>query len=234
MKKILITLFAFLMPVMANTAFAQKKSDRTVHIPLVKPGENSKIVLPVPGPGENITVIVDVPVLKPRKAAVQRKVIYLPTRIVEVQQGSGLHLRGGLTTEVGAPGRQRASFTGGLIGEIGYADSPWSLQGTFRAGNCKDGNVAINSGLAAMRSVHKYLRVGLGADLLYCSDVSSHPKEKADERIVGGSLRLEIELSHIVMGGSIGVGAATVPVPGDRETQPALYGGLNVSYLWGR
>ena len=178
-------------------------------------------VIKVPGAGKD--VIVEVP--------------YTVQRIHEVSPAEGnLRLRGGLSAGIGHADGMRMSYTGGLIGEIGFAGSPWRLQGTFRAGNCNTGEkgMALNSGLAVMHATSKHLRMGLGADLLYCSNIYDAPKEKASERVVGGSLRLELVDGRFSVAATAGGGAATAPIPGGRETKPALYGGLTLSYLWGK
>ena len=227
MKKI-VFMFVFLM-MTASRTFAQEAPTKqeTVH---VKPSkEGGTYNFPAPAPGENLTVIVD---QQPSPALTPVTKNY----VTNVTQ-QGFSLRGGLTAGVALPGRAKSSFTGGLIGEIGHADSLWRLQGTFRAGNCKNGDskgVALNSGLAAMGTITENFRAGIGTDLLYCSDVSDHPKEKASKRIVGGSLRLEFVDGRFSVAGSIGMGAATIPTPGDRETKAVLFGGVNVSYLWGK
>ncbi len=219
MKKIVVFTVLFLMG--ANNAFAQ-----VVHVPVGGEGTYEQDI-PAPGPGEVLTIVVDVPVPKPRKDVAP----LVNKTYVTVQKGSNLHLRGGISLGFGIPARPEPSFTAGLVGEVGYAGSPWILEATFRAGNCKEG-VALNSGLAAMRSVAKNFRMGVGADLMYCSDVSDHPAEVADERIVGGSVRLQLQQEHFVFGASVGLGAATFPIPGDRKTDPVVYAGLSMSLLF--
>ncbi|MEK7131837.1 MAG: hypothetical protein AAB797_03885 [Patescibacteria group bacterium] len=222
-----------LMVLVNHNAFAQTPPENNQHVVhfSAEKDKDTEMVLSAPGPGENLTVIVDVPV-RTRKAAAPARTYITKQYVTNVQSGSNLHLRGGVSIGLGFPARHDSSFTGGLIGQIGYADSPWVLETTFRAGNCKKG-VALNTGLAAMRNVAKNFRMGVGADLLYCSDVSDHPAEKADERVVGGSFRLQSEQGHFIVAASIGVGAATYPVPGDRKTAAVFYEGLSVSYLWG-
>jgi len=209
----------------ANNAFAQEATKtKTVHIK--PPKEGGTYNIPV-SPGEDLMVIVDRPA---------KKVAPAVTNVIEqyttvVHKGNNLHLRGGVSLGFGFPARPEPSFTAGLVGEVGYAESEWVLEATFRAGNCKKG-MALDSGLAAMRSVAKNFRVGVGADLLYCSDVSDHPKEVADERIVGGSVQLQLQQDHFLFGASVGLGAATFPIPGGRKTDPVVYGGLSMSLLF--
>ena len=218
--------FMLLIMMMANTALAEtpdgtKYKDVTIQVP-------EDVTIKVPGAGED--QVVEVPYVIQRIHEVAPSTTY-------VRKGSNLHLRGGLSTGFGFSGRTDPSYTGGLTGQIGYADSTWRLEATFRAGSCKKGwgDVALDSGLALMGNISKNFRAGIGADLLYCSDVSDDlPKEKADERVVGGSFRLALEQGHISVAGSIGVGAATIPIPGDRETKAVLFGGLSVSVLWGK
>lgn len=209
-----IALFMFLM--MTSVALADDtKSDGTTKVP-------EDVVITVPGSGPDVVVNVPYPV----------------PQIHEFTPAPGnLRLRGGFSAAAGFPARSYPSLTDGLIGEIGHADSQWRLQATFRAGSCKEGwgDLALDSGLAVMRSVNKHFRAGLGADLMYCANVSSHPQEKSGERILGGSFLLNVEITnHLVVGGSIGMGAATIPTPGDRDTQLVLYGGVNMSHLWGK
>lgn len=215
---------------LARTATA----DDTVHIPVSTDPADQQYVLPAPGPGENLTVVVEVPVDD------THKVVETPTYVTNlgdttvVHKGTSVRLRGGLTTGMMIMGGLiNPSVTAGLIGEIGHKKSAWSLQGAFRAGMCEDG-VALDSSLAAMGRMSKNLRAGLGADLLYCSDVSSHPKEMAKTRLVGGSFRLEVNVGPFAFTGSIGAGAFTMPIPEDRITQATVYGGATLSYMWGK
>ncbi len=180
-------------------------------------------VFKVPGEGPDITI--NVPVSAPA-----------PTTTI-IQKGSNLLLRGGVSASAGFPGRSYPSLTDGLIGEIGLSDSSWRLQATLRAGSCKKGwwgDLALDSGLAVMRNLNKHVRAGIGADLMYCAAMQTHPQEDAGERVVGGSLLINIDVTrHLVVGASVGLGAATIPTPGNRDTQPTFYGGLNISHLWG-
>ncbi|TSC84895.1 MAG: hypothetical protein G01um101413_279 [Parcubacteria group bacterium Gr01-1014_13] len=209
MKKVAFT-FMFLM--MTSIVFAETPPNGTPEVP-------KDTVVKVPGVGED--VVVEVP--------------YVVQRIHEFSPTAGnLALRGGFSVGVGFPARTYLSPTAGLIGEIGYADSSWRLHATFRAGSCKKGwgDVAFDSGLAAMRSLGKHFSIGLGTDLLYCTQVLGHPKEQASERIVGGSFHLQFEINHFSVEASAGLGAATYPVPGDRETKLVSYQGLTLSYLF--
>jgi len=214
MKK--IVMFVFLM--MTSAALAETKSDGTPKVP-------EDVVITVPGKGED--VVVNVPYIV-------EQVHELPPTTV-IRKESNLLLRGGLVTGIGKHAHADPALTGGLVGEIGYADSRWRLEASFRAGSCRKGwgDVALDSELAVMGSITKNFRAGIGADLLYCSDVSDHPKEKASERIAGGSLRLAVEQGHFSLTGSVGIGAATTPIPGDRETKAVLFGGLALSVFWG-
>ncbi len=206
MKKIAFTLM-FLM--LTNIALAENKSDGTPEAP-------KDVVIKVPGAGED--VVVEVP--------------YVVKRIHEVELAPGnLRLRGGLSIGLGFPARTDPSYTGGLIVQIGYTDSPWVVEPSFRAGKCK-GGVSLDGGLAAMRHVAKYLRMGVGADLLYCSNVSDYSIEKASERVVGGSFHLQFEVSHFSVTAFVGAGAATYPIPEDRKTKLVSYQGLAVSLLF--
>lgn len=237
MKKILILVLVLVtvglfLWMATDLAFADSvpMKERTVH---VLPGTHT---FPAPGPGEHLTVIVDRPRVAKKDASAQIQVIQAPTTNVVMMAQDSVSLRGGLITGITFPGHTKSSFTGGLIGEIGPSDAVWRIQGAFRAGNCKgngEKGVALDSELSAMGTITKNFRAGIGADLLYCSNIYDAPKEKASERIVGGSLRLELVQDRFSVTGSIGVGAATTPIPGDRETRAVLFGGLSASYMWG-
>ncbi len=214
MKRIFVMMFVLMM---TTVVFADTPpSDGTNEV------APKDVVVQLPGAGKD--VVINVP--------------YIVEHVHEIPPPTkgNLRLRGGLSTGVMLPGRSELSLTGGLIGEIGHADSLWRLQGTFRAGNCNTGEkgLALNSGLAVMNSVTKNFRMGFGADLLYCSNIYDAPKEQASERIVGGSLRLEFVDGSFSAAASMGVGAATTPIPGSRETRAVLFGGLSFSYLWGK
>ncbi len=213
MKKIFVVWF-FLM---ANTAFAQEAPKNNI-VRVVSPPGGVTQTFPAPPPGEDFTVVVDLPPSGASKSVAGRR--------------GGFFLRGGIGTGIMFPGSDKLSLSGGLIGEVGHAKSLWALDATFRVGNC-EGGLAINSGLAVMRTVAGNFRVGVGGDLLYCSNVSDHTKEVAIERVVGGSFHLGYAQNHLVLGASVGVGARTIPIPGDRETAGVLYGGFSISYLWG-
>jgi hypothetical protein len=210
MKK--ITLFVFLM--MASTAFAETKSGTTE--------VQKDIKIPVPGLKED--VVVEVPYI-----VEEVREVTLPKSNVTHHYGNSFQLRGGLTVGAGFPARKDPSLTVGLTGQVGKTDSPWALQADFRAGNCK-GGLALNSGLGVTRLVRRHFRAGLGADLLYCSDVNSHPKEMATERIVGGSLRLQVEEGHLSLSVLAGVGRADHQIPDGRAKEVVLYQELAVAY----
>lgn len=219
MKK--ITLFAVtLMLTMVSLLTNEVKSA------MADDDEYDEYTLQAPDPGENLTVVVDVEEAEPDK-----KISYTPTNIYYPAKESRYHVRGGVGTGIMFPGRGTPSFTGGLSGEL-YTSSV-AVEGTFQVGNCQSG-IALNSGLAVLGIVNKHLRAGVGADLLYCSNVSSDPKEKAKERVVGGSFRVELVYGHVVVGGLVGMGAITYQVPESRETDPSLYGGVNIAYRWGK
>ncbi len=208
--------------------------NRAVRIPVSADDKDQAFEVPTAAPGEIMTVYIDLPADDEEAD----KVIESPIDITDLPatpaRGSKFHLRGGLSTGgVGGTDHSKPSFSGGLIGEI--STNSLSLQGTFRAGNCLSGRgLGLNSGLALLGRVQKKVRAGLGADLLYCSDVFNTPKEKASERIVGGSFLLDVEIAnHFVVGGSIGIGVATVPVLGGLSHTPVLYGGISIAYLWG-
>jgi hypothetical protein len=211
MKKMKKILFTFMLLMMTNVAFAETKSDGTSEVP-------KDVVEELPGAGPD--VVINVPYFVRHK---------LPP------PGAGnLALRGGLSVGTGFPARTDPSYTGGLVGQIGYVDSMWRLEATFRAGSCKKGwgDVALDSGLALMGSISKNFRAGIGADLLFCSDISDHPKEMATERIIGGSLRLQVEEGHLSLSVLAGVGRADHQIPGGREKEVVLYQTLAVSYLF--
>jgi hypothetical protein len=205
MKKVAF-LLVFLM---TNVLFADTKPDGTPEVP-------KDVVIELPGAGPDIV----------------EEVPYIVQRVHEFTPNPGnLFLRGGLSIGLGFPARTDPSLTGGLIGQIGYTDSAWVLEASFRGGKCK-GGVALDGGLAAMRHVVKHLRAGVGVDALYCSNVSDYRVEKASERVVGGSFHLQLEFGHLSVTGSVGGGAATFPVPGDRQTKFVSYQGLTIGYLF--
>jgi hypothetical protein len=206
-------------------AFADDNNVTTVNS--TDDSEYDEYKLAAPGPGENLTVIVKEPekqVDPPAPAPITNV-----TNVVKVV--SRLHLRGGFTAGMMAMTEEKETFNAGLIGEIGT--SALRVQGTFRVGDYKDG-VSLNGGLAAM-VVDKHFRSGLGVDLLYESDLLNLSGEVAKERLVGLSLHLGyIVHSHLVVDGFLGAGVVTTQIPNGRQTQPAVYGGLSLSYLWGR
>lgn len=221
-------------------------NNKTVHVTKAPDGQEQKDEFDAPGPGETLTVIIEAPKDKNTEEVVVEnqeadKVIESPIDISDLRTTTSVrrnkfHVRGGLSTGgVTGTDHSKPSFSGGLIGEV-YVNSV-SLQGTFRAGNCLSGNggLALNSGLALLGRVQKKVRAGVSADLLYCSDVFNNTlKEKPSERIVGGSLLLDVELAnHLVVGASVGIGGATIPVLGGLSHTPVLYGGINVAYFWG-
>lgn len=208
-------------------AFAQseKNDDGTV---VNKVGSDDKYdyyKMSGPGPDQNLTVIVQ-PLEKQTDEVVAPPASTPPVvNVKNVTVVSRLHLRGGFTV-----GTFLDEFNAGLTGEIGT--SALRVQGTFRVGNYKDG-VALNGGLAAM-VVDKHFQSGLGVDLLYGSDLSRRAGETAKERLVGLSLHLGLIYGHVVVDGFVGLGSVTTQIPNGRQTQPGVYGGLSLSYLWGK
>lgn len=229
MKKNILLMVASVLMVAGNVSAQEAPKTKTVKIPLAADGKDQTIPLAAPGPGEILNIVVDVPVSKPHKAK---------TLTPTVVKGSNLHMRGGVGTSLFLLTKPTGVFVGGLVGEIGSGNSDWRLTSAFSVGRCQgniDGHLAVSAGLAVMGNVAKGLRLGVGADLLYCSNVSDYHKERARERLVGGSFRIQKELSqHVVLTASMGVGGAVVPIPGGMETHLVFYTELGISYLWGK
>ncbi len=234
MKKIIP--FVVLLLTMANNAFADPcVKSGTIKVPVTDSPDDQKSDLPTPCPGETLTVEVDVPV----KKDADHTVSFSPTTITDytyVQKGSNLALRGGVSTGITFPGHPSTSFVGGLVGEVGYKDSMWRLQvaigaGTFQGSSHHTDGVAVNSGLAVMASVAKHLRIGPAVDLLYGSDIASHPEEMANERLVGTSFRAELHQGYFSVTATVGAGVDTMSIPGGRKTNTVPYAGLSFT-LW--
>lgn len=222
MKKIILMFVFVTVAMLASNVFAQTappdgsgSHDVVVKVP-------NDVTVQVLGAGKD--EVVEVPF-------VVQRIHEVDPAHVTVQKGSNLHLRGGVSLGFDYSAHAGSSYTAGLIGEGGYSDSPWVLEVTSRAGKCEEG-VAVDMGMAAMVKAVSHLRLGVGADMKYCADVSDHPEETVDERIVGGSFRTQFEVEHIVVSAWIGIGAVTYPVPGDRKTVVDSYGGLSISLLF--
>ena len=236
---VVILSVVFILLVLVNTVFAQEAQrptvDHTVHIS-AEEGKDTEMMVAAPGPGENLTVIVEVP-MRMRKVAppVVTRVTNISLANPPHTHKSGcLYLRGGLG--VGAIyGNLTTNVVSmaGLVGGIGYTDdSPWRLRGRFNVGKCRADTVAIGGSLAAMRRLRGNFWVGAGADLFYCTDTSSHPKEQSAKRFVGGSVRMAYERGHFLFEEWIGVVRVTFPIPGGRANHPAVIGGFSASYLF--
>jgi hypothetical protein len=245
MKK-LVLLFAImlmtilvLMVVINCKAFAQSattpsqtsKKDYVVHFS-GEEGKDTEMVLSAPGQGENLTVIVDVPV-RTRKSEVSAHV----TNITNVHKGSNLRMRGGVSVGVLFAGAEASmTATVGLVGEVGYTDSPWRMVSRFDLGRCQDNNTAIGGSLSALHRLDSGFWGGFGADLSYCVDVGARYKERGKERLVGGSARFayeeEYRHSSVVVEFSLGLGQKTFPIPGGRAHGMVGNAGLLFSYLF--
>lgn len=225
--------------VLVNTVFAQQtqpeEKKNVIHFSAEK-GKDTEMVLTAPGHGENLTVIVDVPIPapKPRKA-----VAPVVNTITNVHEGSNLQLRWGVGMNIlmlvgAAP--ELTAVTGGLVGEIGYSDSPWRLQGRANLGKCQDNYLAVGGELAALRRLTKRFWAGGAGAVLYCVDTDAHPRELGKRRLVGAAVKMAYEeeyaYSAVAVELSLGVDVETVPVPGDRDNDKAAHGGLSVSYLF--
>ena len=236
------TLFVVaVLSLMASSALAQEatKQDDGEAIQISTDGEDKQYQFSVPADGEPLHLVVDVYDQEDATKVVETTPTYVSEiNTTNIRNGGSVYLRGGasigLMSVVGRVESPTSIF--GLVGELAKSRySMWRLQATLRAGNCADERVAINADMALMGvvgDVSRYLRAGIAADLLVCGDLASHPMEVASERLIGSSLRVQYERHHVSLTASLGLGADTVSVPGDRETRGVLYGGLTVS-LWG-
>lgn len=235
MKRIILCAMVFGLISGVQTA----KADRAVRIPVEADDKDQAFEVPTALPGETLTVYVDLPA--DDEEMPDKIITTTPTTITNlgdtiVNEGGNVDMRFGLNLGGMFPGHPSAVASGGLNFEIGHTDSMWRLQAALGAGNCQGSShngdgVAINSGIGLMYSVAKHLRVGPGVDLLYCSDVSSHPMEKANERLVGTSFRAELTKGYFSFNLSVGLGVDTVPVPGDRTYSLVPYAMTNI-VLW--
>lgn len=245
--KMLVFLFSIMLAVivllmaLVNNAFAQETSQEaqaktkqhTVRV-AGQEGKDTEMVLTSPGPGENLTVIVEVPV-RTRKPATR------VTNITHMHAGSNLRLRGGVGMGVlmSSPAEMvDADMTVlvGLIGEVGYTDSPWRFHSRFNLGKCQDGNMAVGGDLAALLRLSGGLFGGAGANMLYCADTDERPRELGKKRLVGGSIRFayeeEYRYSSVIVELSLGLESETAPVPGGRKHEWLGAAGLSVLYLF--
>ena len=222
---------AFAQTATASPQISTPKKDHVVHLS-GEEGKDTEVVLSAPGQGENLTVIVDVPV-RTRK----RKISTSVTHITNVHKGSNLRMRGGVSTSVLVAGAD-ADMTAllGLVGEIGYTDSPWRLMSRFDLGRCQDSNTAIGGSLSVLHRLDSGVWGGFGVDLLYCTDTGARYEERGKERVVGGSVRFayeeEYRHSSVLVEFLLGLGQKTVPIPGGRAHNLVGNAGVSFSYLF--
>lgn len=219
-----------------SPAFAQEAAKQTddgaCHIKTTPGGENGHYTCPAPANGERPHIVVDVY----DDEKFEEKLAPPSAAPITVVKGSDFDLRFGVSAGSLFPGHPSMAIGGGLDFEIGHTDSMWRLQAALGAGNCAGSShngdgVAVNSGLALMASMGEHLRIGPGVDLLYCSDIASHPAEKANERLVGPSFRAEYTSGYVSFTAWVGAGLDTMPLPGSRQTTLVPSGGVKVT-LW--
>lgn len=224
---------------LVNDAFGEEVAQKTAatssenHIVRIagEEGKDTEMVLSSPGEGKTLTVIVDVPVRK--KPATVTNITHVRTG------GSNLQLRWGVGMNIlmllGAV-PELTAVTGGLVGEIGYSDSPWRLQGRANLGKCQDNYLAVGGELAALRRLTKRFWVGGGGAVLYCADTDAHPRELGKKRLIGAAAKMVYEEKYthsaVAVELSLGLDIETVPVPGSRDNDMAGNIGLSVSYLF--
>lgn len=227
MKKIVFML-VFLMTAATNRgAFAQQEQRVDVKAEDL-PGKTFTA-----NPGEHLTIVVHHKKKAPPEVAPIPVTNVTKKYVIEVHKGVDLHMRGGVSirTFQGKLATSAAQLVG-VVGQMGFYNDHLRLQGRFDVGKCRYDNVAIGGSLALMTSVSTRWWLGIGADLLYCSDTNAHPKEQAAQRFVGGSARVAYEIGHFVFGGYVGISELTEPIPGGRTNKSVGVGGFSLSYLF--
>lgn len=226
MKKIVFMFVLVTISMLANNVFAQTAApdgsgshDVVVKVP-------NDVEVQVLGAGED--KIIEVPFVVQRIHDVDLAPAHV-TNVTHVQQGSNFLVRSGL----GITSYARSLMVG-VVGEIGYSDSSWRLQGQFNAGKCQNDTIAIGGSMALMYLLgSSHVRVGVGADLLYCTDTSAHPNEVNRQRFVGGSARIGYEFAHhLLLEGYLGSAVATTPVVGGLDNRVTIDGGVGFSVLF--
>ena len=118
-----------------------------------------------------------------------------------------------------------------VLGELGYAHSPWRLQGGFDAGKCSNDTTAIGGSMALVYLLGQ-ARVGLGADLLYCTDTDAQPDEVNTKRFISGFVSVGYQYGHFLMEAYAGNAVRTTPVRGGLDNERVGIGGLTFSVMF--
>lgn len=235
MKNIMLMSVFATIHMLASNVFAQTASDEadgykdvTIQVP-----KDVTVEVIGDGPDEVIEVpyvVQRIHEVDPAPTNVTNK--YVTNNIVQGSSSFLVRSGVGVRTFQGSPARSFAQMVG-LVGEVGYSDLPWRLQGRFDVGRCQKDNIAIGGSLALMYLLgDSHVSVGLGADLLYCTDTDD-PKEVNKKRFVGGSARVGYEIGdHLLLEGYLGSAQETTPVVGGLDSRVGLNGGVGVSILF--
>lgn len=120
-----------------------------------------------------------------------------------------------------------------LDGEVGYGDSPWRVSGAIGAGPGGNGTVAIGGNLVLAYLFQPKLRLGIGTDVMYFTDVTDvRPKEASKLRYIGGAARFGVAIGRLQLEAYLGLAVSSIPVVGGIDNHFGGYGGVSAAVLF--
>lgn len=216
MKRALLALLIALLG--AARAYAEEKT-----VVVGVKDADKPIVLPAPKAGENLNVIVEVPV----PTAVK-------TTPVPVLAKSNISLRGGIGFSYFTD-TEGVAWTGDLVGQIGFRSSPWRVRARLGFGEARYNTRAVSGSLALMRRIPSTdWHLGVSVDGLATINENTHPRETVKEGFGGVSGRLAYEQGNFLLEGFVSWGEHGTRAAGDTPEELGFFGGVTLTYMWGR